>query len=328
MMRAVLCNSYGWPRSLELSEIPEPQLGAGQLLVEVQAAGVNFADTLVMSGEYQEKLDLPFIPGAELCGTVTDMADNVTGFAVGDRIICQVPSGAYAEFAVVDARTAIKIPKTMPARDAAGFYIAYGTAYCGLLRRGRLKKGETVLITGAAGGVGRAAVDLSVALGAKVIAIAGGEPRQEDLLGLGAFAVFDGDASSLRKNVMEATSGRGVDIVLDMVGGDVTREALRCLKFEGRLLLIGFATGSAASLPSNHLLVKNVDVCGFYWGPYQSMFPEETRESFHQLFALYEQGRLRPKAGLVLPLDKINGAYVALNQRKHSGKIILEVKND
>ncbi|MZR30678.1 NADPH:quinone oxidoreductase family protein [Sneathiella litorea] len=326
MMRGILCDSYGWPRSLELRDIPEPQLRPGQLLVEVQAAGVNFADTLVMSGEYQEKLDLPFIPGAELCGTVIEVADDVSGFMVGDRIICQVPSGAYAEIAAVDARTAIKIPKSMSAEEAAGFYIAYGTAYCGLLHRGRFQKGESVLITGAAGGVGRAAVDLAVALGANVIAVAGGVSRQEDLLRLGASAVFDSDPSQLRQKIMEATDGKGIDIVLDMVGGGVTRESLRCLKFEGRLLLIGFATGSAASLPSNHLLVKNVDVCGFYWGPYQSRFPLETRESFEQLFAFYEQGRLHPKPGLVLPINKINEAYVALNKRKHSGKIILEIK--
>lgn len=325
-MRGIRCENYGWPQTLEVSDIPVPRPEKGQLLIKVSAAAVNFADMLVMEGTYQEKLSLPFTPGAELTGIVEETADDVTGFTTGAHVICQVPSGAFAEFAIVDADIAIKIPAQMDANDAAGFYISYGTAYCGLVHRGRFREGETVLVTGAAGGVGRATVDLAVALGANVIAIANGdESRRNDLRNMGATAVFNADLSTMRSNVMKATQGKGVDIVMDVVGGDVTREAMRCLGFEGRLILIGFAAGNAASLPANLLLVKNIDVSGFYWGPYQKRFPEETRQSFAAMLRLYDDGQLHPQPGLTFPLEKINDAYVALNERKHSGKIVLEV---
>ncbi|TNE36143.1 MAG: NADPH:quinone oxidoreductase family protein [Alphaproteobacteria bacterium] len=324
-MFAIECDSHGWPRKLELSEVRKPLPQPGQLLVKVRAAGVNFADMLVMEGAYQEKLEPPFIPGAELVGTVVEVGADVTGFTVGDQIISQVPSGAFAEYAIVEASRAVKTPVAMDIRDAAGFYIAYGTAYCGLMRRARFQTLETVLVTGAGGGVGRATVDITAALGGTPLAIAGGKERRDDLLRIGAEAVFDREPDELRQKVMDATCGKGVDIALDVVGGETTRQLVRCLAFEGRLLLVGFAAGNAASLPANHLLVKNVDVSGFYWGPYQSRFLEETRRSFDHLFQLYADGKLHPQPALSFPIDRINDAYTALLERKHSGKIILEV---
>ncbi len=325
-MRAVLCEKLGWPATLSVAEIVVPQPANGQMLVEVAAAGLNFADQLLIGGSYQEKLTPPFVPGAELAGTVVAVSPDVTRFRVGDRVMGQVSSGAYAEFAVLDAERAQSVPDEMPFDEAAGFFIPYGTAICGLYERARLIKGETVLVTGAAGGVGRAAVELAKARGANVLATASGEMRRSGLRDIGGITVFDTDSSKLSARVKEATAGAGVDVVFDVVGGELAQQALRTLCIEGRFVMAGFASGDLPELRANHLLVKNIDVVGFYWGAYQTRFRERTDALFEDLRRLYGQGAIKPHTSARFPIEHFNEAMAELLARKHIGKIIMDPK--
>ncbi len=323
-MRAVLCRELGWPARLPIADIAVPDPGPGQVLVAVAAAGLNFADTLLIGGTYQERLEPPFVPGAELAGTVIKAGPQVTRFRPGDRVMGQIASGAYAEYALMDVARAQPVPDEMPFEEAAGFFIPYGTAYCGLFERGRLKPGETVLVTGAAGGVGRAAVELASARGCRVIATASGEDRRASLREIANVTVIDPEPDELKQRIMKATDGKGVDVVFDVVGGELARQALRALTFEGRFIIVGFAGGDIPQFPANHLLVKNIDVMGFYWGVYQARLPERTDAMFEALAALYRQGAIRPHVGAIFPLEEINEALSELLTRKHIGKLIVD----
>lgn len=320
LMNAVVCHVHGWPQPLAIGPMPVPQPGTGELLVAVAAAGVNFADMLVIGGGYQEKLTPPFIPGAELSGRVVATGRDVVGFDVGDRIMAQVSSGAYAEYVCVDPARAAHVPDTMSDAEAAGFYIPYGTAYAGLMDRARLTAGDVVVITGAGGAVGRAAVEVAKAAGATVVAIAAGDERQALVREAGADHVVGGPEA-----VLEATGGRAVDIVFDMVGGADARALMRCLAFEGRMVLVGFAGGEVPVFPANHVLVKNIDICGFFWGPYQHKRREETARVFTALAELYTSGRLRPRVAAVFPLDRTGDALAAIVQRTHVGKLVVQL---
>lgn len=325
-MRAIICETLGWPAVLPTVRIAVPEPGPGQMLVEVAAAALNFADTLLIGGTYQEKLAPPFVPGAELSGTVVKIAPDVTNFRIGDRVMGQVPSGAYAEYALLDTRRAQRVPDDMSFRDAAGFFIPFGTAACGLIERGRLKAGETVLVTGAAGGVGRAAVELAKAMGARVIAMASGTWRQAGLRDIGDITVLDAEVDTLRNRVMDATEGAGVDLVFDVVGGAMAEQAVRTLRMEGRCVVVGFASGMVPKIPVNHLLVKNIDIVGLYWGAYQTRLPDRTDALFENLSRLYRNGSITPHTAAWFPLEKFNEAMTDLLARKHIGKIILDPK--
>ncbi|MCZ4287711.1 NADPH:quinone oxidoreductase family protein [Hoeflea alexandrii] len=326
-MRAVVCEELRWPARLPVATVATPEPGPGQILVEVAAAGLNFADTLVIGGTYQEKLQPPFIPGAELAGTVTKVGADVTKFRLSDRVMGQVVSGAYAEQALLDVARAQRVPDEMPFSEAAGFFIPYGTAACGLFERGRLKPEETVLVTGAAGGVGRAAVELALARGARVIATASGAARRAAIASMGDVTVLDADHAGLKERLLQATGGKGVDIVFDVVGGELARQALRALAFEGRFVIVGFASGNIPNFPANHLLVKNVDVIGLYWGVYQTHLPERTDAMFEELAKYYRQGAIRPHIAASFPLEKINEALAELVAHKHIGKLIVDPKS-
>jgi NADPH2:quinone reductase len=296
------------------------------MVVKVAAAGVNFADMLVIRGSYQEKLTPPFVPGTELCGRVIAIGDGVPEYSLGDLVMAQVSSGAFAQYASVDPKRATLVPKGMSELEAAGFYIPYGTAYVGLVDRARLKRGDTVLVTGAGGAVGRAAIEVARATGAEVIAVARGAQRRAELKSAGAHLTIGDD--NLRESVTEATSARGVDIVFDMVGGEVARQAMRTLRFEGRLVLTGFASGEIPSLPANHILVKNIDVCGFFWSPYQTFRPEETRTAFTVLKRMYREGLLHPRVAASYPLNRLADAFDQIGRRSHTGKLVIEIATD
>lgn len=322
-MRAVVCHAHGWPQPLAVERVPVPQPGPGEMLVRVAAAGVNFADMLVIGGSYQERLAPPFIPGAELSGAVVATGKDVRGYRPGDRVMAQVQSGAYAEFVCVDPARAAPVPDGMTDQQAAGFYVPYGTAYAGLIDRARMVAGDVVVVTGAGGAVGRAAVEVAKAAGAHVIGVAEGEERRMLVEAAGADRVVG--AADAREAVLAATDRRGADIVFDVVGGGTARELMRALAFEGRFLIVGFAGGEVPVFPANHVLVKNVDIRGFFWGPYQTLRPAETAKVFEGLAELFGRGLLKPRVAGSYPLERAGDAMEQIARRSHVGKLVVDM---
>ncbi len=322
-MRAVVCRELSGPQSLSVEELPDPQPGPGEVAIAVAAAGVNFADTLMVAGKYQEKPELPFTPGLELAGTVTALGPGVTGVAPGDRVIGLVDRGAFAEVALVRADEVYPIPDSMDFDIAAGFPITYGTAHGALVWRADLKPGETLLVHGAAGGVGLAAVEVGKALGAEVIATAGGPEKLEIARAHGADHLVDYRSEDIRERVKALTGGRGADVVFDPVGGEVFMASLRAVAWGGRLLVIGFAAGKVPEIPANLLLVKNLAVLGLYWGAYRQKGPDLLRAQFETLTRWHAEGRLEPLVSHRLDLAEAAQALDLLLTRKATGKVVL-----
>ncbi len=322
-MRAVVCRDLSGPQSLTLEELPEPQPGPGEVAVAVAAAGVNFADTLMVTGKYQEKPPLPFTPGLELAGTVTALGAGVTGIAPGDRVIGLVDRGGFAEVALVRAEEVFPIPDAMDFDVAAGFPITYGTAHGALVWRAGLQPGETLLVHGAAGGTGLAGVEVGKALGAEVIATAGGPEKLEIARSHGADHLIDYRSEDIRERVKALTGGRGAEVVFDPVGGQVFLDSLRAVAWGGRLLVIGFAAGKVPEIPANILLVKNLAVLGLYWGAYRQRAPELLRTQFEDLTGWYAEGRLKPRISHRLDLAEAGRALDLLLTRKATGKVVL-----
>ncbi|MDJ0937604.1 MAG: NADPH:quinone oxidoreductase family protein [Kiloniellales bacterium] len=322
-MRAVVCRELSGPQSLSVEELPDPQPGPGEVAIAVAAAGVNFADTLMVTGKYQEKPELPFTPGLELAGTVTALGPGVTGVATGDRVIGLVDRGAFAEVALVRADEVYPIPDSMDFDIAAGFPITYGTAHGALVWRADLKQGETLLVHGAAGGVGLAAVEVGKALGAEVIATAGGAEKLEIARAHGADQLIDYRSEDIRERVKALTGGRGADVVFDPVGGEVFMASLRAVAWGGRLLVIGFAAGKVPEIPANLLLVKNLAVLGLYWGAYRQKGPDLLRAQFETLTRWHAEGRLEPLVSHRLDLAEAAEALDLLLTRKATGKVVL-----
>ena len=322
-MRAVVCNALGEPETLSIETLPSPPLGAGQIRIHTHAAGVNFADGLMVGGTYQEKPPLPFTPGFEVAGVVAEVAGDVTGFAVGDRVIGLTGVGGYADEAVVDAGAVYKIPDMMSFEAAAGFPIAYGTSHGALDWRADLKAGETLLVLGAAGGVGLTAVEIGHAMGATVIAAASSPEKLAVAKSRGATHMIDTSSEDLRARVKDLTQGRGVDVVYDPVGGDLFDAALRSTAWEGRIVIIGFAGGKVPQIPANLLLVKNCSAIGFYWGSYRAKDPARVRASFETLLGWVATGKLRPHVSESFPLEDAAKAIRVLQSRKATGKVVL-----
>lgn len=325
-MRAMICRAYGSIDNLGVAEIPEPPLGAGQVGIDVHAAGVNFGEMLMVLGQYQEKPPVPFTPGFEAAGVVRAVGDGVTALKVGDRVMAALPWGGYAEVAIAAADAAFPIPPNMDFVTAAGFPIAYGTAYGALVWRANLQPGETVLVLGAAGGVGLAAVEVAAAMGATVIAAAGNTEKCALARAHGASHTIDYRREELRERVRALTANRGVDVVFDPVGGDAFAQALRAVAWGGRILVIGFASGSVPQIPANHVLVKNIDIMGFVWGSYRKRRPDLLASAFARLGAWYADGRLRPVISHRMKLAEAAEAYRLLRERRAIGKIVLETR--
>jgi NADPH2:quinone reductase len=324
-MRAVLCKEWGGPEKLVVGDVPSPPLREGAVRIRVHAAGVNFADLLLIAGQYQEKPAFPFIPGAEAAGEVIEAGTGVTGFKSGDRVMALTGLGAFAEEAVVDAPRLLRIPDTMDFAAAAGFPVAYGTSHGALEWRARLQAGECLLVTGAAGGVGLTAVEIGKAMGARVIACAGSAEKLAVAREHGADHLIDYSKEDLRERVKAITGGRGADVIYDPVGGDVFDACLRSIAWGGRIIIIGFAAGRISQIPANIALVKNIDVIGFYWGSYQKHKPELVSSSFEQLFRWFEEGKLRPHVSHRLPLSQAVEALKLVQGRKSTGKVVLEM---
>jgi NADPH:quinone reductase len=322
-MRAVLCKEWGGPDKLAVEDVASPEIKAGSLRIAVEAAGINFADLLLVSGQYQEKPPLPFVPGMEAAGTVSEVGAEVRGFAVGDRVMALTGTGAYAEEVVVDAGRVYKIPATMNFATAAGFPVTYGTSHGAFDWRARLKQGEWLLVHGAAGGVGLTAVEIGKVMGATVIACAGGPEKLEIARQHGADHLIDYSREDIRERVKAITGGRGADVVYDPVGGDAFEASLRSVAWSGRIIVIGFASGRIPQAPANILLVKNIDVIGFYWGSYQSRRPELLRDSYAKLLEWFEAGKLKPHISAKFSLSEVARAMDLLRQRRSTGKVVL-----
>jgi NADPH2:quinone reductase len=296
-VKAWQLSRYGEPQEvLELTEVPQPSPGPGQLLVRVLAAAANFPDALMCLGTYQVRPPLPFSPGVELCGEVVAAGPDVTGFAAGDRVIggTVLPHGAFAEYALMDAAGALPAPPALDDAEAAPFYITYQTGWFGLHRRARLAPGETLLVHAAAGGVGSGAVQLGKAAGARIIGVAGGPEKTAVARELGADVVVDRHREDFVAVVKEVTGGRGADVVFDPVGGDAFRKSTKCIAFEGRILVVGFASGDIPSAALNHALVKNYSIVGLHWGLYQQRDPGAIADCHAELTRLAAAGTIRP----------------------------------
>jgi NADPH:quinone reductase len=296
-VKAWQLSRYGEPQdALELAEVPQPSPGPGQLLVRVLAAAANFPDALMCLGTYQVRPPLPFCPGVELCGEVVAAGPDVTGFAAGDRVIggAVLPHGAFAEYALMDAAVALPAPAGLDDAEAAPFHITYQTGWFGLHRRARLAPGETLLVHAAAGGVGSGAVQLGKAAGARVIGVAGAPEKAAVARELGADVVVDRHSEDFVAVVKEVTGGRGADVVYDPVGGDAFRKSTKCIAFEGRILVVGFASGDIPSAALNHALVKNYSIVGLHWGLYQQRDPGAIVDCHAELTRLVAAGSIRP----------------------------------
>jgi NADPH2:quinone reductase len=326
-MRAVLVREFGGIEAASLAEIPEPATGPGELSIAIHASPVNYADLLVIAGRYQSRPQLPFTPGKSAAGVVTAVGAAVTRFRAGDRVLAWVEEGGYAETVAAPERVCYRLPAAMPFVDAAALGLDYATAWFALRDRARFRPSETVLVLGASGGVGFAAAQLAKALGARVLAgIA--TPDKTDLASLaGADEVIElwrpDLRDSLRAQVRDATGGRGADIILDPVGGEVFDAALRALAWRGRMVVIGFAGGQIPMVKANYLLVKNIEVSGLQVSDYKSKAPDDPARCFAELFALYEAGRLAPFVMATYPLEHFAEGLRQVRDRTVRRKIVL-----
>ncbi|HME73592.1 MAG TPA: NADPH:quinone oxidoreductase family protein [Myxococcota bacterium] len=322
-MRAIVVDRWMEPKELKVREAPEPKLVAGHLGVEVKAAGCNFFDILMVQGRYQVRPPFPFIPGAELAGLVREVGPGVAGFAVGDRVLGSVPLGAFAERAVVAAKAAWKMPAGMSFEQGAALPIVYPTSYAALVFRAHLEPGENLLVHAAAGGVGLAAVQIGKALGARVLATAGGPEKLEVARKAGSDVVIDYRDPNWVDAIKQATGGRGADVIYDSVGGEITDQSLKCIAWNGRLLVIGFASGPIPAIKANRILLKNISVVGLHWGAYALHEPERIPETFDALFRLFSEGKVEPVIYGRYPLEELPLALEALGSRKTHGKVIV-----
>lgn len=325
-MRAVVCGALGDIEGLTLGDVPEPALSPGGVRIGVHAAGLNFADTLIVAGKYQVKPPLPFTPGFEVAGEVLECADDVTVCRPGDRVTALLDWGGFAEQAVASEENVFVLPPGIDPVIAAAFPVAYGTSHFGLKVKAGLRAGETLLVHGAAGGVGLTAVECGKRLGATVIATASSPEKQQVARAAGADHTLDARALDLKEQVKELTAGRGVDVVYDPVGGSLFEASLRCTAVGGRILVVGFASGDVPQIPANILLVKNIAAIGFYYGGCRSLQPQAWRASLQELVDWLGQGLIRPHVSHTYGLDQAIEALTALKTRRSTGKVVLTLK--
>ncbi|MCX7152074.1 MAG: NADPH:quinone oxidoreductase family protein [Proteobacteria bacterium] len=324
-MKAVLCKQYGPPENLVVENVPSPQPGKGQVVVSVRACGVNFPDTLIIQGKYQFKPDLPFSPGSEMAGLVKQVGEGVSGVKPGDAVSAGTLWGAYAEEVVVNADRLAPLPDGMDFNVAAGITVTYGTTYHALKDRANLKPGETLLVLGAAGGVGLAAVELGKLMGARVIAAASTDEKLATCKRFGADALINYSKDDLREAIKTLTAGRGVDVVYDPVGGHYAEPAVRGMAWGGRYLVVGFAAGEIPRIPLNLTLLKGCAIVGVFWGEFARRDPQAHRNNMTEIYGWVIAGRLKPLVSATYPLARAADALIDLLARKVQGKAILVV---
>jgi len=324
MMRAVQCSAWGELGNIALADLPfPPPPGPGKVAVEVAAAGVNFADILMINGKYQERPLPPFTPGLEVAGRVSAVGTGVTRVKPGDRVLAMLDHGGFAEHVVARESDVIPIPEAMGFAEAAGFAIAYGTSHGALVWRADVKPGELLLVLGAAGGVGLTAVEIGKALGARVIACAGGEEKLAIAKAHGADYLIDYRTENIRSRVREIADGGGADVIYDPVGGESFDLALRAVNWSARIVVVGFASGKVPQIPANILLVKNLAVHGLYWGSYRRYWADRLPAAFAQMFGWWREGKLKPFVSAQLDLADAKQALAQLAERRATGKVVL-----
>ncbi len=322
-MRALICENPGSEGRIELMEVPRPEPASCEVLLKINAAGVNFADTLMLAGRYQDTPEAPFAPGLEVSGEIVALGEKVTGWSLGDRVLAFLDHGGFAEYAVARVSDLHALPASVEDATAAALGITYGTAHGSLVWRAGLEPEEWLVVHGAAGGTGLASVEVGKALGARVIATAGGPEKLAVAAEHGADALIDYRKEDIRDRVKALTAGQGADVILDPVGGSVFEASLRSLAFEGRLLTLGFAGGSVPQAPANIVMVKNISVVGFYWGAYRRRAPNRVAEQMRTLLTWLVEGRLQPRVSNALPLEEGEEALNLLRTRKATGKVVI-----
>jgi NADPH2:quinone reductase len=323
-MKAIVCKAWGGPETLALEELPSPRPGVGEVVIAVRAAGVNFPDLLIIQNKYQLKPPLPFTPGAELAGVVKEVGSGVGHLKAGDPVVAMVDTGAFAEECVASATRVLTLPVGVDFAAAAALSVTYGTAWHALQDRGQLAAGETLLVLGAAGGVGIAAIDVGKALGARVFAAASSDAKLAACRARGADETINYAREDLRERIRSLTGEKGVDVVFDPVGGPYTEAALRGTGWRGRYLVIGFTHGEIPRVPLNLALLKGSAIVGVYWGAWLQREPEGSRRGMQSLFAMLQEGRLKPLVSARYPLARTAEALVAIAERRAIGKSVVE----
>jgi NADPH2:quinone reductase len=323
-MKAVVCKEHGMPEKLELiDDWAEPEVGEHDVLVRVKAAGLNFPDVLIIQGKYQFQPELPFIPGNECSGEVEAVGSAVTRFKPGDKVIAAAGTGAFCEKIAANENSVFPMPEALSFEQAAGVSITYFTSYYALKQRANIQPGETLLVLGAAGGVGTTAIELGKLMGAKVIAAASSDEKLELCKQLGADEVINYSTTSVKDAVKELTGGKGVDVVYDPVGGDYAEPAIRSMAWNGRYLVIGFASGPIPKIPLNLTLLKGCSIVGVFWGRFTGEEPKVHLQNIAELWQLFASGKLNPVVTDVFPLEQYEDAYNCMIERRARGKVIL-----
>ena len=323
-MRALVCKRFGSIEDLAIEEIDDPVLRPGKVVVDVRAAGLNFPDLLSIAGKYQVRSEPPFVPGLEASGVISEVGEGVSDWEAGDRVILTSMQGAFAEKCLVDADRVMSLPESMNFGQGAGFAITYATSYHAFRQCAPDVAGQTVLVLGAAGGVGTTAVEIASAMGARVIAAASSDEKLEFARSAGATDVVNYDRQSLKETVHDLTGGKGVDVVYDPVGGSMARQALSTLAWNGRYLVVGFASGEIPAFPANLLLLKEARLLGVYWGDWAARNPVESASNLNEISELVAAGKLRPRITSTYPLDRYPEAFAELAERRAMGKVIFK----
>ena len=325
-MKAVLCKAFGPADMLVLEEVASPVPAKNEILLQVHAAGVNFPDTLIIEGKYQFKPPFPFSPGGEAAGVVTAVGENVRHLKIGDRVMALTGWGSFAEEVKVPSYNVLPIPTAMDFTTAAAFSMTYGTSIHALKQRAQLQPGETLLVLGASGGVGLAAVEIGKAMGARVIAAASSAEKLAVAKAFGADELINYSQDNLKDEIKRLTDGNGVDVIYDPVGGDLFDQAIRSIAWNGRLLVVGFASGRIPELPVNLALLKGAAVVGVFWGSFAQRQPQDNAANFQQLFNWFAEGKLKPLVSQTYPLEQTAQAINDLSQRKAVGKVVVRVR--
>ncbi|MHB0765708.1 NADPH:quinone oxidoreductase family protein [Stutzerimonas sp. NM35] len=326
-MKAVLCKAFGPTENLVIEDVDSPSIRKGEVLLDVHAAGVNFPDTLIIEGKYQFKPAFPFSPGGEATGVVAAVGESITHLKAGDRVMALTGWGGFAEQVAVSGQNVLPIPAEMDFTTAAAFGMTYGTSMHALKQRANLQPGETLLVLGASGGVGLAAVEIGKAMGARVIAAASTTEKLEVARNAGADELINYSETNLKEQLKALTNGQGVDVIYDPVGGTLFVEAFRSIAWNGRMLVVGFAAGGEIpALPANLPLLKGASLIGVFWGAFAQRQPHDNAANFRQLFAWYAEGRLKPLVSQTFPLEQAGKAIDTLGQRKAVGKLVVQVR--